>query len=414
MKYFEITVLAQGKKQIKNLKAETKSEAMSVAQTTFGGTIMKVKETTLPPFERFEEIRAQILEKFIAKKVNTKEYIVFLRQIAVMVNAGIPLRDAIFESTSASEDKFLKNMGREIIESIDSGLGLTESFRKYEKTLGTITISMVELGEQTGSLAESLKRLSEIIEEIEDNKAKISKAMRMPIISLGAMAAAFVTLIILVVPKFEAIFRKLGGDLPLPTRLLIGAEYVLTNYGHFILILLIAVFIAAQKAYRNRPEFKLRVDEIVLKTYLIGSVTTLGMYSRYMMILAELIKAGIPLGDALKSAGITIENSFIKTKLESVVTSIQRGHSLAESLDQTSLFENMTIQMIKAGESGGELDTMLEKIAEYYKSKFQNIIDNISTMIEPLLMGVISVMVLILALGIFLPMWELSSVAMGG
>ncbi len=413
MKYFEITLLVQGRKEIRHLKASTRAEVLNLAQSNFSGTVMKAKEVPLPLSVQLEEFKAEYIDKIFAEKLNTKEFIIFLKQVSVMTNAGIPLREALFEGMTATEDKVIKVITQDVIENIDSGYSLTNAFKEHEKVLGQISISMIELGEQTGSLSESLHRLSEILEEIDDNKVKIKKAMRMPLISLGAMLAAFVTLILLVVPKFQAIFNKLGGELPLPTRFLIGMEYFLSNFGYVLVLLFIGLFFIHKKFYNTKEDYRIRVDKIISKTYILGSITTLGMYSRFMMILSELIKAGLPLGDALKSAGLTIENSFIKSKLELVGSSIQKGHSLAESLESTKLFENMTIQMVKAGESGGELDTMLSKISDYYKDRFQNIVDNISTLIEPVMMGLIAVLVLVLALGIFLPMWELSSVAMG-
>ncbi len=411
MKYYEVTLLLRGKKELVHVKAHNRAEAMSVSQNSYGGSVMKLKEVSLPLSVLFEEYKEKFVKNFRKKKLNNKEFTVFLKQIAVMSNAGIPLRESLFESMSATEDEVIKEIGTSIIEDVDAGLSLTESFRKFEPIVGAITISMIELGEKTGSLSESIKRLTEILEEIDANRAKVKKAMRMPLISLGAMAVAFVTLIVLVIPKFEAIFKKMGGELPLPTRALMGLEYAFSNYGVLILAVLIGLFIAFKKSYAKFYTFRLKVDTVVLKTYILGEITSLGMYSRFMMILAELVKAGLPLNDALESAGITIENEFIAKKLQSVPASIQRGTELAEAFENTGLFQNMIISMVKSGESGGELDKMLTEIGKYYKTKFQDMVDNLSTLIEPLLMGVISILVLILALGIFLPMWELSSVA---
>lgn len=413
MKYFEVTLLSKGRKQTTNIKAQNRADAMSISQNSLGGTVMRIKEIPLPLDVLLEEYKEKFLSKYLEKKLNIKEFVVFLKQIAVMTNAGIPLREALFESMSATEDELIKKIGTSVIEDVDSGLSLTEAFKKFESQVGAITISMIELGEKTGSLAESISRLVDILQEIDENRIKIKKAMRMPMISLGAMAIAFVTLILLVVPKFDAIFKKMGGELPLPTKILLGMEHLFSNYGIIIIIALVAIFFAFKETYRRVYDFRLKIDTFILKTYLLGDITSLGMFSRFMMILSELIKAGIPLNDALESAGITIENSYILEKFKSIPISIQRGTELSEAFEKTELFQNMIISMIKSGESGGELDKMLGEISKYYRNKFQDLIDNLSTLMEPLLMGVIAALVLILALGIFLPMWELSSVAAG-
>ena len=188
-------------------------------------------------------------------------------------------------------------------------------------------------------------------------------------------------------------------------------EWFLSNYGLYVLGVLAVAAWFFSKAYRQNVNLRLKVDFFVLKTYLLGEIASLGMYSRYMMILSELIKSGIPLDEALQTSQMTLGNSFIVEQLGTVPVSIQRGTELSEAFEKTALFESMVISMVRSGESGGELDKMLSEVAKYYKSRFQNMIDNIATLIEPLMMGIIAVLVLVLALGIFLPMWELSSVA---
>lgn len=410
MKYFEAVTLAGGKRKTVYQRANNRGEAVTFVESLHGATVLKIKEIPMPLGVTLVDLRDKIKESLFKEKLNKREFNIFLRQISVMTNAGIPLREALFESMTASGSNLIKKIGAGIIEDVDSGMSLTESFKKFEDLVGHIVISMIDLGEKTGSLAESIDKLVMILEEIEDNKMKVKKGMRMPLISLGAMGVAFVVLIMMVIPKFKAIFDKFGGELPLPTRILMGIEAFLNEYGLFVLIGIIIAAILFKRSYKNVYAFRLQVDKTMLKVYLIGDIVSLGMYSRFMLILAELIRSGIPLNEALQSASMTIDNAHINETLRVVPTSIQRGTELSEGFAQTEIFENMVISMIKAGESGGELDKMLNEIAKYYKSRFQNMIDNIATLIEPMMMAIIAVLVLILALGIFLPMWELSSV----
>lgn len=231
-------------------------------------------------------------------------------------------------------------------------------------------------------------------------------------ISLVAMAVAFVVLILLVVPKFKSIFSRLGADLPLPTQILLGIEYALTNYGLYIGGAIIGGFVLHGWAMKNRENYRLSADRLVLKLYLVGNMSSFGFFGRFTLIFSELIRSGIPLTEAMDTAAGTIENTYVKTKLEDAVRSIEQGKQLSTALDETGLFEPMVLQMIRSGESSGELDTMLARVADYYKMRFNHLIDNFSALLEPILMAFIAALVLLIALGIFLPMWDISSAAM--
>lgn len=209
MKYYEAITINKGKKEIVYMKGESKSEATSLIVATRGGTVIRLKEIPMPFDVALIDLKEKIQATVFKERLNPKEFTVFLRQIAVMINAGIPLRQAIFESMSATKNNLIKKIGASIVEDVDSGLSLTEAFKKFEDLVGNITISMIELGEKTGSLAESTHKLVDILENIEENRIKVKKGMRMPLITLFAMAVAFVILIVVVVPKFKAIFEKI-------------------------------------------------------------------------------------------------------------------------------------------------------------------------------------------------------------
>ena len=165
--------------------------------------------------------------------------------------------------------------------------------------------------------------------------------------------------------------------------------------------------------YKTSDGYKRKTDKYILKVYLIGNVIFFASLSRFMLIFTELVRAGIPVADALDTALMTIDNEEIKDKLSTVKYEVERGSNLTDAFTKTELFEGMLIQMIKAGEQGGALDKMLEKVSDYYKARFNDIIDNLSSYIEPILIGFIAGMVLMMALGIFLPMWDMASAVKG-
>jgi general secretion pathway protein F/MSHA biogenesis protein MshG len=185
-------------------------------------------------------------------------------------------------------------------------------------------------------------------------------------------------------------------------------ENVINNYGVYLLAVIIATIVLVKYLLSNNEEFKKNYDQYILKLYLIGDIILYATLSRFCLVFTELIRAGIPIADALDTAILTLENTFLKKKLSAVKISVQRGVSLTEAFRDTGLFEGMLIQMIQAGEQSGMLYKMLEKVTNYLKSRFNLIIDNIASYIEPILLGFIAGMVLLMALGIFMPMWDMA------
>jgi type II secretory pathway component PulF len=331
-----------------------------------------------------------------------------------MTNAGIPIHDSVKEvGLSAADDK-LRAIFSKIDEDLNAGLSLTTSASAFREELGDVSIAMIELGESTGNLSDALKKLADILEEVHENKKRFKKALRYPMTVITAIIIAFVILMVKVVPVFKDVFAGLGANLPLPTRILLGMQEAINDYGWYILAGLIALYAFARHAYKTNAQFHAQFDRFLLKVYLIGKIVFFSNMHRFMLILSELIRAGIPIVEALDTALLTVNNTAIQEKLSFVKISVQRGISLTESFRETALLENMLIQMIQAGEQSGTLDTMLGKVTDYYNSRFSEIIDNISSYIEPILLLCIGAMVLMLALGIFLPMWELGAAVKGG
>jgi general secretion pathway protein F len=192
-------------------------------------------------------------------------------------------------------------------------------------------------------------------------------------------------------------------------------EWALSNYGILILAVLIGIVIAIKYSYKNNQDFKLQMDRILIhpKFYLINKAIFLSTMHKYNLVFGELVKSGIPVSEALDTAVGMVDNLAIKEQLLSVNANIGRGMSLAESFEITGLYENMLLQMIKAGEAGGQLDAMLDKVTQYYDMQFQDLIDNLAAYIEPILLFFIAGLVLLMALGIFMPMWDLGKAVKG-
>lgn len=408
MKYFEITSLYKGKKNLKVIKAPNRNDALALAKSKTSGVIISVKETSAPVEDRLLDLKDQLLGTITNKRIKMKDLIAAIRQLSVMTNAGISIHDSVKEVSNATSDKLLKEIFEQVDEDLNSGLSLTEAMMNFRYQLGDVTIAMVELGESTGNMAESLAKLAEILEEIETNRQKFKKALRYPITVIVAIGIAFTILMVYVVPKFKSIFEKFKAELPLPTKILLFLENIINQYGWYILISIIAFIVIVKYLLKTSENFKKNFDIYILKVYLIGKITFYATLSRFTLVFTELIRAGIPIADALDTALLTLDNVELKRKLSAVKISVSRGVSLTEAFRDTKLFEGMLIQMIHAGEQSGTLDQMLEKVTDYFKSRFNDIIDNIASYIEPILLAFIACMVLLMALGIFMPMWDMA------
>ena len=408
MKYFEVNYLFKGQKTKTIVKSPNRADAIAIAKVKIPGIIIHVKETSAPLEDQLSELKSQLFGALFRKKIKMPNLIAAIRQLSVMTDAGISIHDSVKEVANATVDKTLQEIFNSVNDDLNSGLSLTQALMSYRAEVGDVTLALVELGESTGNMAESLEKLAEILEEIEENSQKFKKAMRYPITVVIAIAIAFSILMIYVVPKFKEIFSKLKAELPLPTKILLFLENIINNYGLYLLLAIVGTIILIKYLLIHNEEFKKQYDQYILKVYLIGNIIFYATLSRFCLVFTELIRAGIPIADALDTALITLENTYLKKRLSAVKISVQRGISLTESFRDTGLFEGMLIQMIQAGEQSGTLDKMLEKVTNYFKSRFNQIIDNIASYIEPILLGFIAGMVLLMALGIFMPMWDMA------
>ncbi|WP_024787968.1 MULTISPECIES: type II secretion system F family protein [unclassified Lebetimonas] len=411
MKYFKATFIYKGEKENLVFKALNRAEAIIEAKKLHKGLLIDINEIPMPFNEKIKIFKDIILNKILRRKLNYPAYIGSIRQLSVLIKAGISLKDALEDISSHTKDSLISEIFAKAAEAIDSGKSLSEVFEEYENYVGGISVAMIRLGEQTGDLVAALESLAGIYENMYENRRKMIKALRYPVIVLFAIAAAFTFLVLVVVPKFKAVFSMLHAKLPLPTRILLWAEHVLSNYGLYVLFGFILILVLISFFYKTSYKFKYYVDKFLLKMYLIKDVIEYATLTRVLATLSSLIKSGIPLVDALKITEGIVENEIIKEKLREIIKGVNQGRSFAEMVSETNFVNYVALRMISAGEQSGELDNMLESAAKYYADKFQDIIDNMQAAIEPIMLSVIGALVLLLALGIFLPMWDLASAA---
>jgi general secretion pathway protein F len=413
VKYFVATILSKGKKEQVGILAEDRKKANDLAKLKHSGIIIKIVEEAEPLESQFKRFKTNFFGNMRKRKIRPDALIASIRQLAVMTNAGISIYDSLCEIAKSTTDQNLKLVFGKLSEDINSGHSLSKSMENFRFELGNLTIAMVQLGEKTGNLDDSLYSLADMLEEIRANVVKFKKAMAYPRNVMVAMAVAFTVLISYVVPNFKNMFEKLNAELPLPTKILLKLEHLFNNYGLYVLVLLFISFSIFKYLINNSKNIRYGWHEVLLKTYLIKNIIMFATLSRFTLVFSELIRAGIPIAEALDTAISMIDNLPLKAKLSSVRVAVEKGSSLHEGLKDTKLFENMIIQMVSAGEDSGTLDTMVSKVAQYYKMRFDAIIDGLSEAIEPIMLLILASMVILLALGIFLPMWDMGNAVQG-
>jgi len=413
MKYFEIEYISKGKKEKIILPYNNRPEALKNFRLKSLGVLVGAKEVSEPFALKFESLKKRIKVFFRAKKIPLEPYIASLRQISTMLNAGLPITTCLKDVILTAEHKRLKEIYKIVLDEVESGINISNALKTFESEVGAISIALFDLGEKTGTLDESIGKLADILQEVQDNRMKLKKATRYPIIVVVAMVIAFSFVITLVVPQFQSMFEEYNAKLPFPTLILLWMEHAIIDYGPFILAGAFLLSFSISYFYKKSSKFRLLFDRYMLKIYIVGKVIYLSMIGRFIYVFDRLSASGVPILDSLKTAIGIVENRYLKQRLNEIISAIEEGRSLTDGFRDTKQFESMVIQMISAGESSGSLSGMLDKISDIYRKKYSYLVDNVSTMIEPLLIAGIAGFVLLLALGIFLPMWSIAE-AVGG
>lgn len=411
MKFFRIRYKIGKKRGFIIVEAENRVDAIKKFADMSIGVLVDIHEIREPISFKLRRYLDKFKNPIKRRSVNLERYIALLDQLSVMLDAGLPLNFALEEVIKHEKDKMLQAIFQEIYNDIESGKSLYESTKRFERQLGTLSLSMFRLGEETGSLGEEIAHLSQILQEILDNRRRFKKATRYPIFIVIAMIIAFVVVIIMVIPQFEAYFKESNMELPAPTKFLLWLEHAVIDYGFYILAGAFSVSIVISFLYKRYEKVQLFLDRVFLKIFIIGKATYYAMLSRFLYIFRVLNDAGIPLIDALYIAIEVIDNSYLRKKISAIPSAIEEGRSLHQGFEETKLFENMVLEMVRSGEIGGGLGRMLGKINNIYKDRFDYIVDNIAVLIEPILIAAIAGFVITLALGIFLPMWHLADVS---
>ena len=349
-----------------------------------------------------------VSQLFKKRKVDTDEMIMFSRQMYALTRSGIPLIRAINGLADATRSPVLGEVLHEITRSLTQGTTLSNAFRAHPKIFGDLFIAMIRMGETTGRLDSAFKQLIDHLELEKDTKKKITAATRYPMIVTIFIFIALFIINIFVVPQFSNIFSKLGADLPLPTILLIATSNFMLKFWWLILGIIV-VSVGYFIHWKKTPEGHLKWDKFILKVPILGGVFERVALGRFARPFAMMLEAGVPLLQALSVTSRTVGNEHIGKGIEGMLYGIERGESLLTTASSSGMFNSLILQMIAVGEETGNVSDLLVDIADFYDQEVEYDLKRMAESLEPILLIFMGGMVLVLALGVFLPMWELGA-----
>lgn len=349
----------------------------------------------------------------LEQKVGLDEMIIFSRQMYSLLKAGIPIIRAIKGLSENASHKRFQEILKDIADQLEQGRSLSSAMVKYEKVFTRLTISVVVVGENTGKLDDVFLQLALYFEREQETRKRIKSALRYPTFVLIALAIAMFILNLFVVPVFTQMFERFDTELPIMTRVLIGTSNFFVNYWWLILIVLIATIISV-KQYVNSTNGRLKWDKFKLKLPVVGSIIERSLLARYSRSFSMILRAGVPLTAGLSLTADAVDNAHMQMRIKAMRQGIEKGDSLLRVSKNSELFSTLVLQMIAVGEETGRLEQLLEESADYYEREVDFDLKSLTAKIEPILIGFVAVMVLILALGIFTPMWNMMSAVKGG
>lgn len=344
------------------------------------------------------------------KAIKPMDIAVFTRQMATMMKAGVPLVQAFDIVADGSENPSLAQLLRSIREDVAAGGGFAPSLRKHPKYFDDLFCSLIESGEQSGALETMLDRVATYKEKSEALKAKIKKAMTYPIAVIVVAIVVTAVLLIKVVPTFAETFAGFGADLPAFTLMVLNLSYFVQDWWLIILVGLIVFAFLFKELKKRSDAFATAVDRTSLKIPIVGQILYLSILARFARTLSTTFSAGVPLIDALTSVAGATGNRIYQEAVIRIRDEVSTGVQLNATLRTSGLFSPLLVQMAAIGEESGALDEMLDKVASFYEDEVDNMVDNLTALLEPMIMAVLGVLVGGLMIAMYLPIFQMGSV----
>ena len=343
-------------------------------------------------------------------RVEHVDILLFSRQLHTLLKAGVPIMRALNGLQESATNPSMKEVVRDVRESLEAGRELSVSLARHPKVFSPFYISMVRVGEATGLLDEIFLRLFEHMEFERFMREQVKSALRYPMFVVLAMAVAIVVVNLFVIPAFAKVFQGFGAELPLMTRLLLGFSEFMVTWWPAMLVAVIAGVVAF-RAWVGTSGGRMQWEAIALRFPIAGKIVSKAAMARFARSFALSTRSGVPVMQALSNSAQTVDNSYIAARIEGMRDTVERGESVLRAAIASGFFTPVVLQMVAVGEESGALDDMMEEVGQMYQREVEYELKTLGQQIEPILIVCLGVLVLILALGIFLPMWDLGKVA---
>lgn len=344
------------------------------------------------------------------KKITTKDITLLTRQLATMLNAGIPLVQALAIIGKAHANVKLFELTTTIKQHVEEGLTFSAALKYHPHLFNTLFCNLIAIGEQTSSLASVLEQLALYKEKSERLKSKIKKALLYPITIVAVTCAVSSIMLIFVIPQFENLFLSFGAKLPVFTSGVIAISHFVSRYWWLLVSLLGFIIYSFHFFYSKYPNFKFFITRYLLKLPIFGNLFMKAAVTKFSRTLATLCNAGIPIAEALEFVAPATSNCVFEKATKQIRHEITHGQSLSKAIQSVQCFPEMLVQMVSIGEEAGALENMLNKIADYFEEEVDNTVESLSTLIEPILMAILGVLLGGLIIAMYLPIFKMGSV----
>lgn len=352
-----------------------------------------------------------LLQRLQQQKITAIDVMLFSRQMYTLLKAGVPIMRALAGLQESTHNNSMKKVLQDMRESLDSGRELSAAMRQHPAVFSPFYVSMVRVGEATGMLEEIFLRLFHYIEFEKSTKDKIKSAMRYPSFVVIAMVVAMAIINLFVIPAFAKVYKGFNAELPMMTKILIASSDFTVQYWPLMLMLLAGAFYGF-RLYVATPVGRYWWDRLKLRLPVVGSIIEKATLSRFARSYALTSRSGIPIVQGLNVVAQVVDNDYIAKKIDNIREGVERGDSILRTASASGVFSPVVLQMVAVGEETGELDDLMQEVAEMYEREVAYEVDNLSAKIEPILIVGLGVLVLILALGVFLPIWDLGKAAL--
>jgi len=354
----------------------------------------------------------KLFDNLFSEKITLDDMIMFSRQMYSLLKAGIPIIRAMIGLADTTQNKEFKSVLLEVTRQLEQGRELSSALAIHNKVFSRLTISMVKVGEGSGRLEDAFYQLAIYFEKEQETRKRIKAAMRYPTFVILALLVAMIILNIFVIPTFASMFEKFDAELPLMTQILIGTSNFFVNYW-WLLALMLVGGVVAWRRYLNTSAGRFKWDHHKLKIPFVGDILKRTLLGRYSQSLAMVLRSGVPMTTGLSLTAHAVDNSYMEKAIITMRQDIEKGDSLLRASRSSELFSQLVLQMVAVGEETGRVDELLQEAADFYEREVDYDLRSLTAKIEPILTVFVAIMVLILALGIFMPMWNMMSAIKG-